>query len=478
MDAKELQEFTQFKETYDAYKAVASNQTGQLVHGPTGLFSQPGLDPNVFSALLKPRGLGAVLRKVATLFTNPQYPILTGQEDDVGTEPDDSCGDPVRAGFKKLCTLTAQFGLLQRGTNTIDPRQIITLINRGEFTDLRLFGTLLDNEAGFSPGGLPSEDIILNNAVANELHGVAISFVRTLAQQLWQGVVTNNTNGFKQFPGLDSQITTGQVDSVTGVACSAADSFLRDFNFTLVGASSGNDIVEFVSDVEWQLISEDRRIGLDVNRVIVMRPELWQEFTAVWPIAYNTNRGATALRDNNTRLVVSGEAMIEIRDQLRKSMTLEVNARTYKVVVDDGINELTNITNGNLAAGQYASDIYFVPVDANGIPVTRLEYLDYRQINKMVSKIPNLAKKVTFWTNDGIYGWVYRDLPGFCFDIVGSTEIRVICQTPHLAGRIQNVAYQPLEHLRSPYPDSPYFQDGGVSTRDASTFQHTNAVWN
>ena len=37
------------------------------------------------------------------------------------------------------------------------------------------------------------------------------------------------------------------------------------------------------------------------------------------------------------------------------------------------------------------------------------------------------------------------------------------------------VKYTPTQHLRSPYPDSGYFADGGVSTRPAD--RTTYAVW-
>jgi len=55
------------------------------------------------------------------------------------------------------------------------------------------------------------------------------------------------------------------------------------------------------------------------------------------------------------------------------------------------------------------------------------------------------------------------------------TEQRVILRTPQLAGRIDYVMYEPTQHLRSPYADSDYFQDGGISTRPASRSSY--AVW-
>ncbi len=475
MDAqliKQFQEFQAFKDAMET-KAPGTGQSGQLVHGPTGLFSQRGLNPEIFSAMLQPRGIAAALQQRATVFTNPQYGILTGQEADAGTEPDDSCDDPVRAGFRKMCSLTAQFGFLRRGTDTIDPSRIIQLLNRSEFTDLTLQGDAVNDDTGFMPVGNFNDPMsVLNNAVSSNLSAVATSFIRVLSQQAWQGVNAGGTEGFQEMIGLDSQITTGHVDSVTNTTCPAADSDVKDFNFEPVDGTGLNDIVNYLSMLEFFVVNNANRTGLTVNWAIAMRPELWQELTAVWPIAYNTNRG-TILAGNN-RLVVDGREMVTDRDNMRRSLTIEINARTYKVILDDGINELTNTDNANIPAGEFASDIYFVPLTANGFAVTRLEYLDYRRIMPMLDSLGQGKNSLRFWTNDGRYLWTVQDTRE-CFDVTGRTEQRIICQTPQLAGRIQNVRYAPLQHLRSPYPDSAYFVNGGVSTR--ADFSDNNAVW-
>ena len=50
-------------------------------------------------------------------------------------------------------------------------------------------------------------------------------------------------------------------------------------------------------------------------------------------------------------------------------------------------------------------------------------------------------------------------------------DMRVVLRTPHLAARLDNIAYSPLVHLRSPFDkldathSDPYFVKGGVATR-------------
>lgn len=461
MNAQELRELADFLEARE--KAVSTGQTGQLVHGPASLFGTPGLSPQVLSAIYQPRGLGAILPRVPTVETNPLYSILTGQSAASGSEPSTACGDPVRAGMKQIGTLTATFGLVQRGTNTIDPTQIIKRTNRGEFTDLQLLGSLLENGTGFAPNGLNDGNRLLNNAIFAEMNAVGIEYERKLGPMLWQGSVANNVGaGYKEFPGLDVQIATGQKDSITNVTMPAADSYVASFGLQNVTSTGTRDIVNDLMMMEFFLFDLADRTSVNVEWVIAMRPQLWQELTSVWPIAYNTNRGASML-SGNTRMVIDGGDMMAARDNMRRSLTLELNARTYRVVLDNGINEKTNITTAGIPRGSYASSIYMIPVRVNGAPVTRIEYSDYRMIGQYLGQTGELAGKVMFWSPDGMFLWTYRDLPGRCFDLVAITEPRVVLQTPHLAGRIDNVGYSPITHLRDADPASPYYAAGGVS---------------
>lgn len=45
--------------------------------------------------------------------------------------------------------------------------------------------------------------------------------------------------------------------------------------------------------------------------------------------------------------------------------------------------------------------------------------------------------------------------------IAGWTQPRLILETPYLAARLTNVAYQPLMHERDAFTDGAYFVDGG-----------------
>jgi hypothetical protein len=157
---------------------------------------------------------------------------------------------------------------------------------------------------------------------------------------------------------------------------------------------------------------------------------------------------------------------------MREQMVIDVNGRRYRVCVDDGIYEQNSTNDANLAAGQYASSLYFVPLVVRAsFPVTYREFVDYRMGNVDIARMPQGT--VDFWTDGGVYSWAYEGVK-WCYKLSVKTEQRIVLRTPQLAGKIDNIRYEPLQHLRSPFPDSPYFADGGVSHREGGT---AHAVW-
>jgi len=450
------------KEAADKLKTVGNSQTANKLHGINGLFSTPGLERDVITAHVRPHGFAAQLPVMPSVVEDPRFASLTGITATNGTQPSAPCDDAPTA-FMKGCNLTARFGILRFDTNTIDISQTFRLVNRGDFKDLVLRGRLL-GLTNLQPGGL-DESGILDVLTKSEMVIAGISAERELSKQLWQGVTTVAGN----FPGLDVQIATGQKDADSGVACPALDSDIKDFAYDLVGGS-GRDIVEYLSTLMWYLEYNAMTMGLDpVSFMLVMRPDLWQELTAVWPIAYNTNK-ASAVPTGAT-LFVDGRENVMERDAMRQGMYLDINGKRYPVVVDTGIYEHTNINDANLAAGEYASSIYVVPMTIVGsMPVTYREYLDFRAGDRDSALLRGMQ---TFWTDDGVYSWAIEDNK-WCYKLALRTEQRVVLRTPQLAGKIQKVKYIPLQHLREPYAESPYFKNGGVSLRNYTRGQ---AVW-
>lgn len=449
-------------------KAPASGPTYTELHGNGSLFGSQSIERDVISAHIRPEGLMSLLPSIPSVMENPRYGAISGFTATNGSEATNPCDD-APAGYMKAANLTAQFGRVMRDTQTIEIDKVMLRRNRGDFTDLMLRGKLL-GLSGLTPSSMTEADV-LDVATKAEMVIAGVNVERSLVSQVWTGSPANNTagGGYKEFPGLDNQIATGQVDADTNTAVPALDSDIKNFAYDAVDGT-GRDIVEYLSMLEYYLHFNARRMGLDPTTwVVVMRPELWFELSAVWPCSYLSHRCATSSGSNP--IVINDNVNVSMRDEMRNGMYIDINGNRYPVVADDGIFEHTNVNNGNLALGEYASSIYMVPMSiTGGFPVTYREYVDYRMAGRDIAL---LRGKENFWTDDGMFMWAYEDT-NFCYKLKVKTEQRIVLRTPQLAGKIQNVKYSPLQHLRSYDPSSPYFANGGVSLRGDET---TYAVW-
>ena len=444
-------------------KAADASETATRIHGTGGIFSTLGLERDIVTAHVRPHGIAPVLPIFGTLSEDPRFGAIQGYSDDIGDEPTDVCKD-APTGYLKACNLTAKLGLIRRDSETIDIARTKLKINRGDFTDLIMRGRILGDD-GLAPANL-NETQILDLLTMSEMVNVGVRMERQLSLNLWQGTVAAG-----QMPGLDSQVATGQVDADTGTACPAMDSDVKEFNYNEVGGS-GLSIVEYLSMLVRFVQYNAETMGLmPASWFISMRPELWWELSEVWPCEYNTNKCASSVLGDASRVVIDGRDNIADRDSFRNSMTLPINGQIFTVVTDTGIFQHDNSNNANLEAGQFASSIYVLPLTIVGnFPVLYREYLDYRSA---AGEIALLRGTQDFWTDSGIYMWAIEQVK-WCIKFAARTEQRIILRTPHLAGKIDHVMYSPLQMLRTPYSDDPYHVDGGVSLR---THTDGQAVW-
>jgi hypothetical protein len=453
-------------------KQKAAGATGDAVelHGVGSLFGSHSIEREVVSAHIRPFGLGARLPVFPTVYEQPFFAGITGVTADSGSEPTEPCDDAPRA-YLKGCDLTAQFGRVQRDTGTIEINDVMLRKNRGDFTDLRLYGELI-GESGFTPSNITSEGV-LNIVTKAEMITATISLERLLSQHLWQGHILNNAGAYKEFPGLMYQVATGQMDAHTGTLCPAMDSDVKDFGYQDVeDRNSLRDIVEHLSYLEAYLQFNAEHMGLQpLQLVMALRPELWYVLSAIWPCAYNTAKCAVMDSSNIDPVPnLDAAAMVRIRDDMRNGMYIDINGRRIPVVTDTGIFEHNNQNNGSLEAGEYASSIFMLPLSAGGLTTLYMEHVDYRAAQPDVNLLRGTQE---FWTDDGKYYWAIEHAK-WCYKLSVKSEQRVILRTPQLAGRIDSIKYIPTQHFRSPYPDDPYFVDGGVSMR-SDTFTHH--VW-
>ena len=464
---------------------ATGSPTSNYAHGPGGLFSYPGVDPQVFSAVLGiEAGLIGALPKFPSTYTNPLFTTITGVQDDVGTEPDAVCDPAVVAGLTKACTLTSVFGRYRRQTRELYLNRLGQYRDNADPPNLRLMnafpgingGDPLLNPALTAQMGTN----ILNLEMSKVLFEFGVSVNRLLDRQLFQGNPTNNTagEGYKELTGLDILIGTGKVDAITGAACPALDSDIKDFNFQNVRDFAPSDIVESLTYMFRYVRSNARRSGmLPVEWAFLMREEAFYEITAVWPISYLTSRATMGnVRDADwQRGSFNLSDIAEQRDAMRREEYLLIDGIRVPVILDDGITELTNATDGNVPAGSFASDIYLLPLTVlGGTPVTYIEYFQHDNASLMQALGEGRLANQVWTTNNGAWIWS-NERTRLCVFWEGKVEPRLILRTPQLAGRLMNVMYTPLQHTRSAFPDQPYFFNGGVTSRTGpSYFQDWN----
>ncbi len=453
----------------------SSTPTTFYGHGPGGLFSFPGLSRPVFSAMVLPRlGLQSMLPVRPSMDANPLYGIFTGVTATTGSEPTGVCDDPPVSGLAKLCTHSFVFGRQARQTRVFELDRMGLWTNRGEFGDLQFLGNpLVDNPAAPTVPGNSGLSNVLNQEAAKAMFELAVAWSRDFARIFYTGNPTNNTagGGYKEYYGLDTLINTGYKDAENAQLCPAADSIVRSFG-NLDISTNGAAIVRTIVNMWRNLRYIDDAAGLGpVKRVLVMRRSLFYELTEVWPCAYLTYR-CTNLATNNTAFVDSGDA-IRMRDAMRGSedssrgfveqigQYLLIDGAKVPVVLDDAITEL------GVGGGSFRSSIYFVPLTVLGnTPVTYLEYVNYDAPNGAMEAARLMSPDGSYTTSDsGRFLWHRKPPTNFCVQMLAKTEPRLLLLTPHLAARLTNIQYTPVQHERDPFTDSAYFADGGRTSR-------------
>lgn len=445
----------------------------QTLYGPGGLFQNQGQITDVVSTIVRPMGLGHELPAFPSVTEHHEYGFLTGISDDIGDEPTEICGD-APTGYLKGGTLSARFGRVIRDTETIEIGSILRRLHRGEATDIQLYGTILNDQSFMMPSGLNGQQV-LDSVVKAQMIIVGTLIERKLAKMLWSGSPANSTPpGYVEFPGIETQVRTGIIDAVTGVALPSADSLVIDGAYGQIG-QAGFDLIGRMEAADYftSTLVEDT-VG-QVEGIIVMRPELW------WAVSQSAAcRSALLCQDvanENTQIVVDARQNLKDRDSIRAAQTLSLNGKTVRVVTDSAMPRSDSANDANLNPGEFASDIYYLPLRIAGrLPTLYWEHLDFRAMGPELAALrqtgmPNGLPE--FWTDAGRFLWAYHGIYS-CFKLKARIEPRVILRTPQLAWRIDNVKYT-VEHMPRDWdPTSPYWVDGGVSLRTPPVLQ---AAW-
>ncbi|MBD3299837.1 MAG: hypothetical protein GF347_00615 [Candidatus Moranbacteria bacterium] len=446
------------------------------IHGHGSLFGTPqvGIDREVISAMMTFRGLGSALPLEGVRTLEQFLPFITGVDETSSTERSTECGDCI-SGETEACVQHFPTGLICRETKSIKIQRAIERLNNGDI-DLQLLNEQLGSDSPWHPGWSPSSanDIMQIYAAWALLFELPPLFANKLTPMVWTGNPTNNNgNAYREFRGLDLLINTGFVDAYTNTTCPALDSDVKDYNYQDVLTGSPRTFYEYLEMAHWYVYNNAEGQGLlPVEWAVVMRPALWQLVSSTIPVQSIVAALLNTTIPTSYQININGMDVLQERRQYRESMMIPLNGMNVPVILDHGITELNNATDANLNPGEYASDVYIVPMRYLGNrEALKIQHKDYRFITEEIRATDGLLGNFYRPSPDGRFSWsLVTDGP--CFKIQAEIEPRLLLKTPQLAARIQNVKYVPMQHIREPGFDSPYRFKGGVSTRGATYYYH------
>lgn len=449
---------TLIEQLYEEFKTMEGHQrvkqdVGPRVMGPSGLFGVAGLERDVISTRVAPRGIADKIpvRPSNTMF--PMFPYLMGFTAPEGDMPDydEECPDGPVAGAPKSCMQTAQFGRFVYKTRELNITTLGEYINRGDFRDLRFVkDPLADELATVFPNLDRSAAAFFGSEVLARFIAVGVAFQNRIVRDLWVGDGTG-----PRMVGLETLVSLTHYDAVTGTLCEALRSDIRDFgDVDITTAEGAASIVAQIVDVVRNARYKADRMNFGATTwALVMKHHLFQELADIWPCAYMTSR--CEMNNENGMIAVLGSENVNLRRQMRAGMYLLVDDVPVTVITDDGMpeDELGDLT--------FASDIYLLPLTVlGGRPVLYWQYFDYRE--GTIPAIRDGRLEDIFWTDGGRYLWTRQSIHNGCVQWQAEAKLRIILETPQLAARIMNVVYTVNKHYRTHDPEyTSYFVNGG-----------------
>lgn len=450
--------------------------TSNWPHGQGGYLSFSGLEPEVISAMLYWQGLGDILDIRGVRTSETLLPFITGMDPLSTTERSTPCGNCI-AGETEACVQAFPLGLVCRETKQMKPTRIIERLNRGDI-DLRLLNDVLGGSEGS-----PWMDRSLSDFNLNDILQIATAwallfelpplFLDALTPMVYTGnPVNNQDSGYMEFRGLQLLVNTGHRHVIENVTCPALDSDVKDFNYEdmATGTNGGYTWYEHMEMAAYYIEHNARRQRLwPAEWVVTMRPEQWMIASGLIPLQSVQAAIMRASISSGFQVNMDGATLLRERDAMRESHMMPLNGKMYRVIEDDGIFEHNNANNANLEAGEFAADMYIIPVRylANR-PAIWLEHKDFRYLTPEIAATDDLIGGFFRSSPNGMfsYTWV-KDGP--CFKIQAEVEPRIVLRTPQLAARIQRIKYVPMQHLRVADFDSAYREKGGTSTSTPPT---------
>lgn len=457
--------------------------SGPYGHGNGGLWSVAGQDRRVFNAMQMP--LPGILSALPVRFdglgtefggyTSPLMTLLTGVTkgavETVTNQPTEACAPGPEGGLVKVGSLVAPYGRYSSSIS-LNLREVGQLRDNADPTNLQIIGNPQAGGQFLHPNTTNFSQSITVNEFNRRLFASGVSFTRFLNKRAYVGNPTNSvgSSNWQDIVGLDLLINSGnKLDAITSNLITAANSIVDPFGSQQITAGP-QDIWRHLDSMWFQLDWISRQEGFGPwDGYITMTAQAFNEITEIAPVKQYYAFLGTIAQYTNGRVNLSGTELMQMQASMRQGLYLPIRGKNIPVVLDDSIFESDVTNNAALSAGQYASDIYFVNATVmGGIETTYLQ--PFNQANQMVETIVREGRLTRTFTSDGgLFRWyVWEDGP--CVQWGYEIQFRIMMHCPQLCGRITNVAYNPLNHIRSSDPDSTYFADGGRTNAPQQSF--------
>jgi hypothetical protein len=439
-------------------KAVGDTNGAQLLYVDGGLFADACLERPVMNLMLNPQR--SLANRIPVRRSNLQkatYGYITDIGEPTGALPDAVCEDGQEVGDLSACYSFMEKGRMSFSTKTIEMESIIEKLCRGVQDDLYLVGDVRGVSGPVPNGFVDNTSVVAQGAVRRQIQLVGRALQRETLRQFWSGDPSNGSlntagGGAKQFYGLSFLIAddygTGSKPFATGTNCNKLNSVIMDFGNSNVGeaAANGYGLFYHMEEMESRIWNRAAFMGhVNIEMSVVMHPVMWDQVTRYLPCEVMAGNCGIASGDGAvpsnvpTVISVNDMAQVALRQQMQNTMSIQLNGRTYNVILDDALPVTTN-------AGPpvtYTSDIYFVPTRVDNVPVLFWDALDYRVLSQELSPIPGGL--------GGLHGWIDGGIKllnvqhnNSCFKIDAKMKLALQLLAPHLAGKIENVDVAPL----------------------------------
>ena len=419
-----------------------------------GIFTAPGVRPEMFSTLGQPMDFTSILNPAPSLYAQERVGILTGQTAATGSNPEESCGDPPRVGQLKTCQQNYIFGEFVFGSEKIKISDAGMLANRA-VTERQILNEAATNP--FFPALLTQPNVDFTSIEAQQLYQLGTALRRQFAQVLITGNPATAFNatvlGFIKEPlGLDNMIKTGYADAITGDACPAADSTVVPFGAEMFsGTYQGLKIAQWITDVYFGKVALAMQLGITAEWAFVMPFSAFRELTYAYANQYYDTRSAGVV---GNPIQTQQEGIRRLQLEMLNGYYLLIDGVQVPVLFSDGIPLEAGGDNYKKA------DIFLVPVRVNGRDGIRVEYFDMG--NPAATRLASRFNGEIQMLNNGMY-ILYAERSKGCMELIIEGKIRMYLEAPFLAAKFQDLLYISNIGYRNPIPGFTGYVNGGVT---------------